>query len=257
VRGSYYWRVIATGFAFAIFNLGGLLAAVSAIAVCRLAPGSRRTKEQRAQRVIHSMFAGFILLLRGLGLLTCSRAGLERLRTAPPSLVIANHPTLLDVVFLIGSMPRVDCVVKAAVWRNLFFRGVVRAAGYIPNSEGPELVDDCVARISAGRHVLLFPEGTRSPAGSLRHFQRGAARIALRARCEIHPILITCEPPTLLKGMPFFHVPARRPHFSLSHLEPIRAADHLEDGAETPLAVRRLNSALEELYEQRLGTRCS
>jgi 1-acyl-sn-glycerol-3-phosphate acyltransferase len=253
----YVWRVFATGFAFVVFNVGGLIAAVSAIAVCRVLPGSRETRERRAQRVIQFLFASFILGLRGLGLLTCERIGLERLRTARPSLVIANHPTLLDVVFLISSMPHVDCVVKAAVWNNVFFRGTVRGAGYIPNSEGPELVDDCVERLGRGHHVLLFPEGTRSPAGALRRFQRGGAHIALRARCEIQPILITCEPPTLLKGMPFFHVPPRRPHFTLTLLDPIRPEEYLEDGGETPLAVRRLNAALEHLYETRLGSRCS
>ena len=253
---SRLWRTFATCLAFAIFNVGGLCAALTAIAACRLLPGTREVRAQRAQRVIQWMFATFLAGLRGLGLLTRSTSGLERLSAAPPSLIVANHPTLLDVVFLIASMPRVDCVVKAAVWRNVFFRGVVRAAGYIPNSEGPELVDECVARIAAGHHVLLFPEGTRSPAGALRRFQRGAARIALRAGCEIQPVLVTCEPPTLLKGMPFFHVPPRRPHFALELLPAIRAAEFREDGLETPLAVRRLNASLEELYERRLGVRC-
>lgn len=253
---SYIWRVFATYFAFVVFNVGGLLAAVSAIALCRLIPGSRERKELRAQRVIQSMFSGFVLGLVGLGLLTHARKDLARLRTMRASLVIANHPTLLDVVFLIASMPRVDCVVKEAVWNNVFMRATVRGAGYIPNRDGVELVDACVARLALGHHVLMFPEGTRSPAGALRPFQRGAARVALRAGCDIVPVLITCEPPTLLKGMPIFRVPRRRPHFSLTIQDTISPASFIEQGIETPLAVRRLTAHLESFYEARLGCRC-
>jgi len=255
-RISFAWRVFATYFAFLVFNVGGLIAAISAIAVCRAIPGSPERKTQRAQRVIHAMFAGFIGILVCLGLLTHSRKELARLRSTPASLVIANHPTLLDVVFLISCMPRVDCVIKEAVWNNVFMRATVRGAGYIPNRDGAELVDACVERLALGHHVLLFPEGTRSPAGGLRRFQRGAARIALRSRCDILPILIRCEPPTLLKGMPIFRVPPRRPHWSLTIQETISASAFLENGAETPLAARKLTERLEEFYEERLGCRC-
>ncbi|HUR28431.1 MAG TPA: lysophospholipid acyltransferase family protein [Planctomycetota bacterium] len=253
---SYAWRVLATCFAFCLFNVGGLLAAASAIAACRLLPGTRERKAQRAQRVIQCMFASFIACLVGLGLLTHSRKELQRLRSVPASLVIANHPTLLDVVFLIASMPKVDCVVKEAVWNNVFMRATVRGAGYIPNRDGVGLVNGCVERLALGHHVLMFPEGTRSPAGGLRRFQRGAARVALRSRCEILPILIRCEPPTLLKGMPIFRVPPRRPHFSLTIQEPISPVSFLEAGLETPLATRRLTAKLEQLYEESLGCRC-
>ena len=252
----YVWRVFATYLAFFTFNVGGLIAAVSAIAVCRLIPASPETKKRRAQTVIHLMFAGFIGGLTLLGLLTSSRRELDRLRSAPPSLVIANHPTLLDVVFLIASMPRVDCVIKEAVWNNVFMRATVRGAGYIPNRDGAQLIDACVERLASGHQVMLFPEGTRSPAGGLRHFQRGAARIALRSGADILPILISCEPPTLLKGMPIFKVPPRRPHFSLTLLEPISPRSFLKNGANTPLAVRELTARLESFYEAHLGCRC-
>lgn len=250
---SYVWRVFATYLAFLIFNIGGLVLAVSAILVCVLIPGERDAKELRVQRVIHVMFQAFIGTLVALGLLTYSRKNLERLRTGRAHLVVANHPTLLDVVFLIATMPRVDCVVKTAVWKNVFMRSSVRSAGYIPNDEGAQLIDDCVERLKRGRHVLLFPEGTRSPAGALRQFKRGAARVALRSGCEIIPVVITCDPPTLLKGMRWHQVAPRRPHFRLLIEAPISPQPFLVDGRETPLGVRRLTASLESFFRRRLG----
>jgi len=41
-------------------------------------------------------------------------------------------------------------------------------------------------------------------------FRRGAANIALRTPSEITPVLIDCQPSTLTKGEPWYHIPARR-----------------------------------------------
>ncbi len=181
---SYLWRVFATYFAFFVFNVGGLLAAATAIAICRLIPGSREKKEQRAQRVIQFMFASFINGLVCLGLLTHSKKDFARLRSSRASLVIANHPTLLDVVFLIASMPHVDCVVKEAVWNNIFMRATVRGAGYIPNRDGVQLIDACVERIARGHHVLAFPKARARPRERCvtSNAARRAWRCALAAR---------------------------------------------------------------------------
>jgi 1-acyl-sn-glycerol-3-phosphate acyltransferase len=250
---GYVWRVFATHLAFLIFNVGGLIFGGTAILICSAIPGTRAAREARMQRVVHWFFRVFIALLVGLGLLTYSRRNMERLRTGRACLVIANHPTLIDVVFLIAAMPRVDCVVKSAVWKNVFMRAAVRGAGYISNHEGPELVDDCVERLARGHHVLLFPEGTRSPERSLRRFQRGAARVALRSRCDIVPIVITCDPPTLLKGMRWHDVPKRRPHFTLVVEPPISPVPFLVDGQDSAAGARALTADLEGFFGTRLG----
>ena len=49
--------------------------------------------------------------MRVLGILTYRVEGAERLRE-PGRLIVANHPTLIDVVLLVSLMPEVDCIVK-------------------------------------------------------------------------------------------------------------------------------------------------
>jgi len=53
----------------------------------------------------------FVRLGTRLRLFALSESGTERLREGP-GLVVANHPTPLDVVFLISCMPQADCIVK-------------------------------------------------------------------------------------------------------------------------------------------------
>jgi 1-acyl-sn-glycerol-3-phosphate acyltransferase len=207
--------------AFAAFGLGALVVAGVMFPILLFRGGPRDVRERRAQYLVHRSFRIFVSFMTMLGLIRVSFTGLEHLRGRPAAVVVANHPTLIDVVLLIAAMPQADCVVKRAIRRNRFLRGVTTGAGYIPNSDGPELVDRCVSRLRAGRWVVLFPEGTRSPGGQLGSFRRGAAHIALTAGCDIVPVVITCDPPTLMKHQPWYDVPDRRVRLTVTVGAPI------------------------------------
>ena len=71
------------------------------------------------------------------GVLTYSVEGAEKLGR-PGQMIIANHPSLIDVVFLIGLVRQANCVVKQSLWQNPFTRGPVRDAGYISNDGSAE-----------------------------------------------------------------------------------------------------------------------
>jgi len=245
------WRVAATGIAFLTF---GLLAVSVGLPLARLVQlGSRdaASGERRVQGVVQRLSLWFMRMLERLGIMRMEVEGAERL-ARPGILVVANHPTLLDAVALLGQMPEAVCVTKLAHWRNPVMRSAVDAAGYIPNHGGRAVVDDCVRRLREGKSLLLFPEGTRSPKGERGRFQRGAARVALASECDIVPVVITCEPPTLGKGEPWYRVPSRPFALRLRVEEPIPVGDFRRAGVSEGLAARRLSSALSELYDKRL-----
>src|SRR2546427_400226 len=156
-RLDHAWRVFGTGLSFAAFSLGGLLLGVLVMPVLLLMrdPVARR---RRARRVVQAAFASHVRLMCRLGVMTLQIEGRERLQR-DGLLVLANHPTLIDVVCLISLLPNADCVVKRAVACNPFMRGPVRAAGYISNDDGAGLVDDCVAAVRARRARGRFPGG--------------------------------------------------------------------------------------------------
>ncbi len=242
------WRIARTGVAFTVFGLGALLFAIVGFPGLRLIPGTAEDKELRAQRLVHVGFRLFVWFMERLGLIRVVRIGTERLRDSGAQLVVANHPTLIDVVLLIACMPQADCVVKHAHWRSRIMRRVVTGAGYIPNAEGDALVDACVRRLHQGRSLLLFPEGTRSPRQRLGPFHRGAAHIALRSGCDLVPVTIRCVPPTLAKGGRWYDVPHRTAQLTIEVGDPLVAGAR----ANGPLAARTLTAALRGFYEERL-----
>lgn len=257
------WRVFGTGLSFVCFGLGAVLMGFTIWPLLRLSTFNRRRGIARVQRAVSLSMRLFLWLMETLGVVSTEVHGREKLR-AHGQFVIANHPTLIDVVILVGLMPEVDCIVKQALWRNVFLRWPVYWAGYISNATGEGLIAACVAALRAGRSLLVFHEGTRTKPGGDLDFQRGAAQIALAAQAPMRPVTITCDPITLFKGNAWYRVPARRAHFVITVGEPIPVAEFLAKGESPPLAARHLTKALadwfavsvaQQLHEMRRETR--
>jgi len=156
-------------------------------------------------------------------------------------------------VILVAVMPQADCIVKEENFVNPFMRGMLKATGYMPNLGGPALVDTCVARLRAGRSLLLFPEGTRSPKSGLGTFCRGAARIALVTGQDLLPVLITCDPPTLMKGQAWYDVPDRPFELHVRVAEPLPIEGFMARDESRAKTARALTASLREVFEKGLG----
>jgi 1-acyl-sn-glycerol-3-phosphate acyltransferase len=245
---GYGWRVIATGLSFMIFGIGGLLMSITVFPLLRLLTGADAKASKRAsQRAIHYSWRFFIWFMKSAGILTWEVRGAERL-LQPGRLIIANHPSLLDVVFMISFMPMIDCIVKPAILRNPFMRGPASWAGYIPNGDPERLIEDCSRTLREGNSLLMFPEGTRTKPGQPIHMKRGAAQIALAAEVEILPVTITVVPTTLTKSEPWYQIPARPFHVTLTAAEPVSLTRFLPEGANRATAARHITEYLEDYF---------
>lgn len=247
------WRLVGTGFAFAFIFAGGALGAMTLfpLIACVTRPGEARHRATRL--AIRHIFRFYIGMLRVLGLIRLKVEGAQTLADAKGCLVVANHPTILDVVLLVSMLSHVQCIVKGDLWKSRYLGGVMRAAGYIRNdADAGDLLAACKEAISDGVNVLIFPEGTRTKPDAPIHMQRGFANIALLSGARIQPVLITCKPITLTKGEPWWRIPARRPDFSVSAGECLETAGMLDDEIRS-LAARHLVKRLEGYYAERLS----
>ena len=244
---NHAWRVFATGFVFVLFGLGALFISLTMFPVLRLSTRNSDVARRRIQQGMQRTFHCYIEIMCRLGIMTYEVHGVERLREQG-RLVVANHPTLIDVVLLVSLMPEVDCIVKRGLWRNPFLRWPVIWASYIPNSEGEELVEGCADTLRRGHSLLVFPEGTRTVPGKPMRMQRGAAHIALAADAEMLPVTVTCDPPTLFKGNPWYRVPSRRFHMKVVVGEPVTASSFRQEDELPARAARRLTQWLLAYY---------
>jgi 1-acyl-sn-glycerol-3-phosphate acyltransferase len=244
---NHVWRVFATGLVFVLFGLGALSISLTIFPLLRLSTLHADVARRRIQRGMQRTFRVYIELMRMLGIMTYELHGVERLRE-PGRLIVANHPTLIDVVMLVSLIPEVDCIVKRGLWRNPFLRWPVIWASYIPNSEGEELIERCAATLQRGHSLLVFPEGTRTVPGRPIRMQRGAAHIALAADADILPVTIDCDPPTLFKGNPWYRVPERPFHMKVTVGDPVSSSRFRREGEASTRAARRLTQWLLAYY---------
>lgn len=208
-RIGWLWRLCATALAYTVFGLGGLIVPLLAIPLLYLLPGGRKTRQRYARRIVHWLFLSFVYFMRLLGILSWRVEGLEKLRRERGRLLLANHPTLLDVVFLIAFVPNATCIVKSRLRANPAMSGFIALTGYIANDDGPDLIESARAAMRDGSVLIIFPEGTRTTPGKPMTLRRGAANIAVRCAVNITPVVIQCSPPTLSKQHKWYHIPER------------------------------------------------
>lgn len=208
-RLSARWRGARDPIVFygllALFGASSLLWSLTAAALYRVLP--RRTGERLGQWMIWAGFRGFVGAMRLGGALECDFAALDALAEAPALVIAPNHPSLLDAVLVLSRVPHAVGAAKAEIWDNAFLGGGARLAGFIRNDSPAKLVKQAVRQVRAGRHFLIFPEGTRSSARPVGDFKGGFALIARRAGAPVQPVFIETASRFLAKGWPLFKRP--------------------------------------------------
>ncbi|EPW3924537.1 phospholipid/glycerol acyltransferase [Enterobacter sp. BIDMC92] len=246
-RLSRLWRMLMTGFCFALFGLGGLLLSLVWFNLLLIFQRDGAKRRRLARRSISASFRLFLAVVRGTGVLDYRFNNLDVLRAERGCLVIANHPSLLDYVILASVMNETDCLVKSALLHNPFVSGVIRAADYLINSEAETLLRASQQRLAQGDTLLIFPEGTRTRVGEAITLQRGAANIAVRCNRSLRVVVIHCSERMLDKQSRWYNVPPKKPVFTVDVRERINIHDFYDASQHEPaLAARQLNRHMQQ-----------
>ena len=191
-----------------MFYFGMTVFAVCALAVnivnwfLGLLPKSRRI-EKTVRRELHLLMR---LWMRFVGLIGCIHVewpDIDKLRGMKGTVVVANHPNLLDICWILAASPDVACVVKSSIRRNNFFNASARAAGYISNDSGMDGLHEAVDRLRAGELLAVFPEGTRTCTPPANPFKPGFALIARQSGAPIQTLYIRSNTKCFTKGVFF------------------------------------------------------
>ena len=247
------WRFVGTAVGFGLFGLGGLICGIVVFPLIRITvPGVDRRRRLSRWLVGH-LFALFIRVMALLGVMRYEVTWENEVPRKRGYLIAANHPSLIDVVFLISLFPDADCIVKASLWSNPFMALTLRAADYISNRSPIEALQSCISRLQSGRSLILFPEGTRSVPGMPLRFRAGAAAVAVRAGQPILPVIISCEPSTLTKGEHWASIPPKQVRFHLRVLSPVDLPPEIKKCPNHREATSRANAFMLALFKAELG----
>lgn len=123
--------------------------------------------------------------------------GADRLPAGRPAILACNHESAFDIWGLLAALPvSLRFVAKAELSRIPVFARAFRAGGHVfvdRDSAASALETmDRAGRMMRRRGLVLviFPEGSRSAGGGLRHFKGGAFRLARRTGAPIYPVAL-------------------------------------------------------------------
>lgn len=236
------WLAFAYYLSWLLFACGGLALALGCAPFLllprreRFGPAARAATRRLlglwvrwlgASRVITSSFHGFTGPLPG------------------GVVYVANHPSIVDATFLLSRLPDTVCIFKPALLRHPCIAPAALLCGYVPGASGVDGIRAAAAAVAAGRSLLIFPEGTRTPVGDhLGPLRPGFALIAHRARAPVRLVRVRASPALGRKNIPWWRLPPLPGHVEFT-LDEFIPSDPLPPAAElTSLVADRLLSGL-------------
>lgn len=123
--------------------------------------------------------------------------GLEHIDKTDSYIFMANHQGSYDIFALLGHLPvQFKWLAKKELFSIPFLGWAMAAARYISiDREGTrdtvKAMNEAAQKIRNGMSVVIFPEGSRSPDGSIQPFKKGGFTLAIKAGVPIVPVAIS------------------------------------------------------------------
>jgi 1-acyl-sn-glycerol-3-phosphate acyltransferase len=203
--------------------------------------GSGRLQHRIAQR-----WARLVMRLIGVHVVV---GGAENLTPGQAYVFCSNHLSLIDTPLVFGYLPvEFRILARKGLWRIPFLGWHLRRAGHMPVDRenaraGLRNLTEAAVRVAEGMSVVIFPEGGRSPDGSLGEFKPGAAYVAIKAGVPVAPFCILGTRRVHTKGTPVLRPGRVELHFG----------DPLPTSGLTPRDARELTARLQESVRELLA----
>jgi 1-acyl-sn-glycerol-3-phosphate acyltransferase len=170
----------------------------------------------------------------------------QAFRDIHSKIIVANHPSLLDFVYIMSLVPNSTCIVRGGLTHTPL-RWVIKQAYITNTTDFNDVLVECKKLTDKGCNVIVFPEGTRSPRIGKNNYKKGAARIALYCGCDVQPMFIG--------GSDKYGLGKHDPLWSYNHVEkylydikmlPVISIDQFKDMSE-PIAAKHLTEEMEKV----------
>ena len=132
--------------------------------------------------------------------------GREKIAPPGPYLFLSNHQSQFDILAAVLAIPiEFRMVAKRELFAIPIFGWVLAVSGFVAidrsdRDQAFRSLDRAAERVRAGRPLLVYAEGTRSPDGRLLPFKKGGFVLAIRAGVPVLPVTVSGSREVLAKG---------------------------------------------------------
>jgi 1-acyl-sn-glycerol-3-phosphate acyltransferase len=143
----------------------------------------------------HRIFATSTKLANRLLGVRVEGIGLHRLDPRQSYVFTPDHRSHIDIAALIAVLPMARFAAKRELFDEPVLGRAMRALGMIPiDRNDPALakrtLDEAAAKLGSRVSVVIFPEGTRAPAGRMLPFKGGAFVFAIQEQVPVVPVAL-------------------------------------------------------------------
>lgn len=233
-------------FAIIFFGLGAMVLAIIVFPFIRLFTSKKKDFGIVARAYVSHTFRLFLGALHYTGASRQHIQNKAEFRNIKSKIIIANHPSLLDFVYLMSLTPNSTCIVRGGLVKTPV-GGVIKQAYITNTTDFDDVLEECKKLTDKGCNVIIFPEGTRTPRHGKNNYKKGAARIALYCNCDVQPVFIG--------GSDKYGLGKHDPLWSYNHVEqlnydikmlPSISINEYKDLSE-PIAAKHLTEKMEEV----------
>ncbi len=171
--------------------------------------------------VIHSSWKFFKNFLQKIKLIKVNCNDEERLANLSGKIIVASHPTFIDIVILIGLIPNSTCLAKKDTLKNPLFHNIVKSIYIINDIDLEDFKAETDKFLKQGFNIIIFPTGTRTKPDEDVKLHKGSAVISLHSNAGIVPVKITTDYPFLQKQQPIYDIGDRIINYNVEVKEEI------------------------------------
>lgn len=226
-----------------LFALGALVIGCIIFPVLSIFYKKKERREKFAQ-IIHNSWKFFIFVIESTRIIRVKAD--PELFNVSGKIVAASHPSFIDIVLLIGLMPKSLCLAKKELLKNPVMRNIVKSLYIINDIDAEEFKKSAVEALGEGYNIIIFPTGTRTRPDEPVKIHKGAAQIAIASGVEIIPVKITTDYPFLIKNHFPLDAGAATVNYNLSVKPAIRLSDFEPSLTEIKLR-SRISEKIKEL----------
>ena len=178
---------------------------------------------------IYNTWKWFVRILIFFKIIKLNITDLDNIKQIKQKIIVATHPSFIDILILIALIPRTTCIVKYSLSKNPILFNLVNSIFIMEDESLENLKEHTKRMIDNGFNVVIFPMGIRHRRNEFPKIKKGAATIAMNANCNIVALKYYTDFDFLFINQPVYEAGEKTVTYDLSYVGEIDVKSMLQN----------------------------
>lgn len=222
-----FFRSVLVLFCFGIFGAGACIINFLLFPSAKIFIKKEKLNDFYSETIhkVWRFFTNFLIFTGVMKLNIKDRKEIEQIKN---KIIVSTHPSFIDVVILIGLIPRTTCIAKEALARNPIMKNILNTIFITNEANLEEFQKQTKELLDEGFNVIIFPSGIRHRRNEFPKIKKGAALIALNAKRNIVPLKLYTDFDFLFIHQPVWQAGEKPVVFSLEKCPEINVLTEIQ-----------------------------